>query len=95
MTKAYQKLYEWASKRTEDMCSRLSPRTRRLVIFVLFISFAASSLYVFGDAIYQIGKKEGRKDMLKIEYIDSVPLINNDSIKQETSTNLWIRKMKG
>lgn len=86
--KLFQKLQDWVSWKMEDLCSKLSPRTQRNVVFALFFSFACCSLYIFGDALYRIGKNEGIKGNLNIEHIDSVPLINMpDSIKPLLKNN--------
>lgn len=97
MIKLFEKLQDWVSMKMEELCGRLSPKTQRILVFSLFFTFACSSLFIFGDALYRIGKNEGRKESLKIEHIDSVPLIINDSINPvKESGSIWKQKiMKG
>ncbi len=80
--KKYSQFQEWVSRRMEDLCSRLTPQQQTIVTLVLFTLFTICSLFVMGDALYQMGKKDGRREQLDIKHIDSLPIVKPDSLKQ-------------
>ncbi|MCD8282558.1 MAG: TraL conjugative transposon family protein [Prevotella sp.] len=55
----------------------LSPRTRKRIVLIMLVVFAALALYMFGRAVYNIGKDDGRR--IEPEHIeDAGRLLQSD-----------------
>ena len=72
-----EKVQDWADDKLRQMCGRITPDQRVVVILVMFVVFGGLSVYMTVAAIYNIGKSDGRE--LGIEHIDPIRL-KNDSI---------------
>lgn len=66
---------DWTEEKLRYLCGRISPTRRNLVVIVALALFSIMALYVFGSAIYQIGKHEGAK--MTVEHIKQLNLKSN------------------
>lgn len=66
---------EWVEEKLRRLCGRIIPERRNMVVIVALGIFAIMSLYIFGNAIYQIGKHEGAK--MSIEHIKILEIEDN------------------
>lgn len=70
---------DWLEDGLRGLCGRITPEKRLSVILTMFVLFAFGSIYIFGSAIYNIDKKEGRQ--IEIEHIKMLELQQADSLK--------------
>lgn len=70
MKKLIERLSEWTERQDERLrvwLAALPERTKIIVVLVIFGVFAIGALFTFGAALYQIGRKNGRR--IEIEHI--------------------------
>jgi hypothetical protein len=64
------------------LCLRPSPGMRLSIIIVLFVALSAANIWFVASSIYNIGKRDARKEFLEIEHAGKLELQHkNDSIK--------------
>ena len=80
-----EKVRDWADDRLRRMCGRITPGKRLAVILVMFFFFGGLSIYITVSSIYNIGKRDGRRQ--KIEHIRQLPLQGNDTTKSINPLN--------
>lgn len=79
----------WIEERLRRMCGAISPDKRVFVAVILFLLFAALSIYSTVTAIYRIGRGDGQK--LRIKHIRRLetPLeeFRSDSPERQNAIN--------
>ena len=64
------------------LCLRPSSGVRLLIIIVLFVVLSAANIWFVASSIYNIGKRDARKEFLEMEHAGKLELQHkNDSIK--------------
>ena len=64
------------------LCLRPSSGVRLLIIIVLFVVLSAANIWFVANSVYNIGKRDARKEFLEIEHAGKLELQNKkDSIK--------------
>ncbi|MEG0456224.1 MAG: TraL conjugative transposon family protein [Bacteroides sp.] len=71
---------DWTDDKLRQFCGRMSPEKRLVILLIMFALFGFGSIYIMGNAIYQIGKNEGQQ--IEIEHIKQLRLNSKDSINQ-------------
>ena len=71
------KAQDWISGRLRNLCGRISPDMRVIIIVTLLLLFAGLSVYMTVASIYRIGRNDGKE--LGIEHVRRLQL-PNDSI---------------
>jgi hypothetical protein len=65
------------------LCGKPSPLKRLVTVLVLAVGLGGANLYLIVSSIYNIGKRDARKEYMKIEHIKQAELKHsNDSINQ-------------
>lgn len=63
------KIQDWADVRLRRLCGRLTPGKRLAVILTMLLTFSFLSIYMTVTSIYNWGKRDARKEFMKIEHI--------------------------
>ena len=63
--------------RLRRLCGKPSPIKRLIIVLLLSLFFAVVNVWFFVSTVYNIGKKDAQKEMLKLEHIEHKVLINN------------------
>ena len=84
MRKWIDKIQDWGDMKIRDLCGRITPEKRLVVVLVVFTLFAIASLYITFSGLYHIGRCEGEREYLQqIEHIKRLELkIKQDSINR-------------
>ena len=56
-----ERVQEWLDERLRQMCGRITPGKRLVVILVMFLLFGGLSVYITVSSIYHIGKRDGQR----------------------------------
>lgn len=78
--KYVRKIQDWVDDNLRRLCGRITPGKRLAVLLTMFLFFGITSVYIFVNAIYEIGKNEGQR--IEIEHIQMLELHKRDSINQ-------------
>ncbi|MGL5913291.1 MAG: TraL conjugative transposon family protein [Bacteroidales bacterium] len=79
----------WVDDKLKELCERIAPKKRVIVLLVMFCLFASSSIFIFTSAIYSIGKEQGRQievdhvKVLNLQRIDSLKHFNNNDYDRD------------
>lgn len=71
------KAQDWISGRLRNLCGRISPDMRVIIIVTLLLLFAGLSVYMTVSSIYHIGRQDGKQ--FEIERVKGLSM-RNDSI---------------
>lgn len=71
------KAQDWISGRLRNLCGRISPDMRVIIIVTLLLLFAGLSVYMTVSSIYHIGRQDGKQ--FEIERVQGLRM-RNDSI---------------
>lgn len=71
------KAQDWISDRLRNLCGRISPDMRVIIIVTLLLLFAGLSVYMTVSSIYHIGRQDGQQ--FEIERVQGLRM-RNDSI---------------
>lgn len=71
------KAQDWISGRLRNLCGRISPDMRVIIIVTLLLLFAGLSVYMTVSSIYHIGRQDGKQ--FEIERVKGLRM-RNDSI---------------
>lgn len=71
------KAQDWISGRLRNLCGRISPDMRVIIIVTLLLLFAGLSVYMTVSSIYHIGRQDGKQ--FEIERVQRLRM-RNDSI---------------
>lgn len=77
-TDVIRKIQEWAEDKLRQLCGRITPGKRLVVILVMFLFFGGMSIYITVSSIYNMGKRDGQQ--LQIEHLGRLPMETKDSI---------------
>jgi hypothetical protein len=65
------------------LCGKPSPTKRLITVLALAVGLGGANIYLVVSSIYNIGKRDGQKEYMKIEHIKQLELKHsNDSINQ-------------
>ena len=74
------------------LCLRPSPGMRLSIIIVLFVALSVANIWFVASSIYNIGKRDARKEFLEIEHAGKLELQHkNDSIESIKNYELKIK----
>jgi hypothetical protein len=63
------------------LCERPSPMKRLIGVLVICVLFGAANIWFVVSSICNIGKNDGKKELIKLQHIEPLDLRQNDSIK--------------
>lgn len=89
MKKSLVKIRDLAEGRLRGLCARLSPKKRVMTVVVLASLFAIGNFYMIFRAVYDIGREDARREVIKIE-----PLEIPDFVPADTLPDRKIREME-
>ena len=67
--------------RIRQLCGRPSPAKRLVMVLVICAALAVINVYFLFSSVYNIGKNDAHKELIKIEHIERLNLKGNDSIQ--------------
>ena len=65
--------------RLKQLCGRPSPAKRLVMVLIVCLVFAVINIYFLFSSVYNIGKNDAHKELIKMEHIeqDSIQSIMN------------------
>ena len=82
MRKMYVKIKDCIGGRLRGLCDRLTPRQRAIAVIVMASLFALVNFYMIFRAIYDIGREDARREVIRIEPLDIPEFIPADSLSE-------------
>ena len=70
MRKMYVKIKNCIGGRLRGLCDRLTPRQRAIAVIVMASLFALVNFYMIFRAVYDIGREDARREVIRIEPLD-------------------------
>ena len=89
MKKILVKIRDLAEGKLRGLCAGLSPKKRVMTVVVLAGLFAVGNFYMIFRAVYDIGREDARREVIKIE-----PLEIPDFVPADTLPDRKIREME-
>lgn len=89
MKKMLVKIKDLVEEKLRGVCAGLSPEKRVITIVVLTVLFALGNFYMIFRAIYDIGREDARREVIKITPLD-IP----DFVPADTLSDRKIREME-
>ena len=89
MGKMYVRIKDFIGGRLRGLCDRLSPRQRTATVLVAAALFALGNFYMIFRAVYDIGREDARREVIRIEPLDIPDIVPADSLSDGR-----IREMK-
>ena len=89
MKKILVKIRDLAEGKLRDLCAGLSPKKRVMTAVVLAGLFAIGNFYMIFRAVYDIGREDARREVIRIE-----PLEIPDFVPADTLPDRKIREME-
>ena len=89
MRKMYVKIKDCIGGRLRGLCDRLTPRQRAVAVIVMASLFALVNFYMIFRAVYDIGREDARREVIKIEPLD-IP----DFVPADTLSDRKVREME-
>lgn len=74
MKERIKELGYWFEDKLKDICGEITPDKRLTVILIMLLLFTILNLYFTFTSISNWGRKQERKDQLKIEHIKQLEL---------------------
>lgn len=78
----YAKIKDCVGGRLRGLCDRLTPRQRAIAVIVMASLFALVNFYMIFRAIYDIGREDARKEVIRIEPLDIPEFVPADSLSE-------------
>ena len=78
----YAKIKDCIGGRLRGLCDRLTPRQRAIAVIVMASLFALANFYMIFRAIYDIGREDARKEVIRIEPLDIPEFVPVDSLSE-------------
>ena len=78
MEKMYVRIKDFIGGRLRGLCDRLSPRQRTATVLVAAALFALGNFYMIFRAIYDIGREDARREVIRIEPLDIPDIVPAD-----------------
>lgn len=85
----YVRIKDFIGGRLRGLCDRLSPRQRTATVLVAAALFALGNFYMIFRAVYDIGREDARREVIRIEPLDIPDIVPADSLSDGR-----IREMK-
>ena len=82
MRKMYVKIKDCIGGRLRGLCDRLTPRQRAIAVIVMASLFALVNFYMIFRAIYDIGREDARREVIRIEPLDIPEFVPADSLSE-------------
>jgi len=80
MGKMYVRIKDFIGGRLRGLCDRLSPRQRTATVLVAVALFALGNFYMIFRAVYDIGREDARREVIRIEPLDIPDIVPADSL---------------
>ena len=80
MGKMYVRIKDFIGGRLHGLCDRLSPRQRTATVLVAAALFALGNFYMIFRAVYDIGREDARREVIRIEPLDIPDIVPADSL---------------
>ena len=80
MGKMYVRSKDFTGGRLRGLCDRLSPRQRTATVLVAAALFALGNFYMIFRAVYDIGREDARREVIRIEPLDIPDIVPADSL---------------
>ncbi|MDM8154447.1 TraL conjugative transposon family protein [Bacteroides gallinaceum] len=80
MGKMYVRIKDFIGGRLRGLCDRLSPRQRTATVLVAAALFALGNFYMIFRAVYDIGREDARREVIRIEPLDIPDIVPADSL---------------
>ena len=78
----YVKIKDYIGGRLRGLCDRLTPRQRAIAVIVMASLFALVNFYMIFRAIYDIGREDARREVIRIEPLDIPEFVPADSLSE-------------
>ena len=78
MRKTYVRIKDFIGGRLRGLCDRLSPRQRTATVLVAAALFALGNFYMIFRAVYDIGREDARREVIRIEPLDIPDIVPAD-----------------
>ena len=78
----YAKIKDCIGGRLRGLCDRLTPRQRAIAVIVMASLFALVNFYMIFRAIYDIGREDARREVIRIEPLDIPEFVPADSLSE-------------
>ena len=82
MRKMYAKIKDCIGGRLRGLCDRLTPRQKAIAVIVMASLFALVNFYMIFRAIYDIGREDARREVIRIEPLDIPEFVPADSLSE-------------
>ena len=76
----YVRIKDFIGGRLRGLCDRLSPRKRTATVLVAAALFALGNFYMIFRAVYDIGREDARREVIRIEPLDIPDIVPADSL---------------
>lgn len=76
----YVRIKDFIGGRLRGLCDRLSPRQRTATVLVAAALFALGNFYMIFRAVYDIGREDARREVIRIEPLDISDIVPADSL---------------
>lgn len=76
----YVRIKDFIGGRLRGLCDRLSPRQRTATVLVVAALFALGNFYMIFRAVYDIGREDARREVIRIEPLDIPDIVPADSL---------------
>ena len=80
MGKMYVRIKDFIGGRLRGLCDRLSLRQRTATVLVAAALFALGNFYMIFRAVYDIGREDARREVIRIEPLDIPDIVPADSL---------------
>lgn len=80
MEKMYVRIKDFIGGRLRGLCDRLSPRQRTATVLVAAALFALGNFYMIFRAVYDIGREDARREVIRIDPLDIPDIVPADSL---------------
>lgn len=74
----YVRIKDFIGGRLRGLCDRLSPRQRTATVLVAAALFALGNFYMIFRAVYDIGREDARREVIRIEPLDIPDIVPAD-----------------
>ena len=78
----YAKIKDCVGGRLRGLCDRLTPRQRAIAVIVMASLFALVNFYMIFRAVYDIGREDARREVIRIEPLDIPEFVPADSLSE-------------
>ena len=76
----YVRIKDFIGGRLRGLCDRLSPQQRTATVLVAVALFALGNFYMIFRAVYDIGREDARREVIRIEPLDIPDIVPADSL---------------